>query len=128
MSVQAAKNTMHPELTKWCNLLDQSPQFILLVTADGKAKLASPKIVTADQGEVWLAGETRLKSGIALPSVFRTNTDTGGTLIGTYWKIKDTWTDASTNGAFARLGVPRDDATPWTWRYAIEVEDDIYRS
>lgn len=118
---------MDATLIQWLNLLKSSPNFAIRIDEkSGQGKMASPKIVPANDGEYWLHGETCLKNGTTLTSVFRVQTNSGGTLLGTYWDVDGKWMDATDDACFDRLGLTKSDAMPYDWSYTIPLTEDIY--
>lgn len=80
----------------------------------------------ANDGAYWVAGETRLKSGTTLASVFQVQTSSGGALIGGFWRIGDDWFDLQDDQAFRVLASSRDQETPFDWSYAVPLSEDMY--
>ena len=117
------------ELRQWLNLVHSSPTFVIRIddkTLQGTVR--SPKIVPANDGEYWVAGETSLKSGRKLASVFRVQTNSGGTLLGGYWRVGDDWLDLQDDLSYAALAYTRDEETPFDWSYAVPLSEDLYHS
>lgn len=117
------------ELQQWLNLVHSSPKFVIKIDEKtGKGFVRSPQIVPANDGEYWVAGETRLKSGRKLASVFRVQTNSGGTLLGGYWRVGEEWLDQQDERSYAALASTRDKETPFDWSYAVPLTEDIYHS
>ncbi len=117
------------ELQQWLNLVYSSPKFVIKIDEKtGKGFVRSPQIVPANDGEYWVAGETRLKSGRKLVSVFRVQTNSGGTLLGGYWRVGEEWLDQQDERSYAALASTRDKETPFDWSYAVPLTEDIYHS
>jgi len=115
---------------QWLNLVHSSPSFVIRHGAEGEnANVRSPAIVPNNDGEYWISGETVLKNGHSLPSVFRVDTNAGGTLVGAYWRISEQWWDFQNRPAvFEALGITEADAFPFDWSYAVKLEEDIFHS
>lgn len=114
---------------QWLGLLESSPSFVIRVdekTNQGTVK--SPPMVPKNDGEYWVFGSTTLKTGQELPSVFRVQTNSGGTLLSAFWCIDGDWHDFQDPKAYKKLNTNRDDATPFDWTYSVKLEDDIYHS
>ena len=114
---------------QWLGLLESSPNFVIRVDEKtNQGSVRSPAMVPKNDGEYWVFGNTILKTGAELPSVFRVQTNSGGTLLSAFWFISGTWYDFQDSKAYKNLGISRDDATPFDWSYSVELEDDIYHS
>ena len=113
-------------LSKSLNMPAGSPRFIRVALPDGRGRIESPPEVLPGQGEVWLAGETRLKSGETIPSVFAIDTDAGGSLLAAWWRIEGRRFRANDAEALRALGRSPSEVAPWDWRYAVRVVEDIY--
>jgi len=115
------------QLHQWLNLVHSSPAFVIKIDQKtGKGTVRSPQIVPANDGEYWVAGETRLKSGRKLASVFRVQTNSGGTLLGGYWRVGEEWLDIQDERSYSALASARDKETPFDWTYAVPLTEDIY--
>lgn len=119
----------HDELRRRLNLIESSGSFILReVGNDGEAEVKAVEVVPKDDGVYWIGGETTLKTNTSLRSVFRVDTGAGGSLLTVYWLIEGTWYEHDSPGTFAALGVARDDAFPFDWRFKVPLEDDAFHS
>ncbi|MCB1053765.1 MAG: hypothetical protein KDC71_24385 [Acidobacteria bacterium] len=117
---------MNAELTKILNLLRQSPNFVMKENGGhGEAEIFSPEKVPDGSGICWVAGETILRNGVILPSVFQVDTNNGGTLLAAYWWIAKQWYLQGDN-ALKTLGFERKDAYPYDWKYHVKLCIDIY--
>lgn len=117
------------EVQKWLNLIHSSPKFVIKIDEEtGKGFVRSPQIVPANDGEYWVSGVTCLNSGRKLASVFRVQTNSGGTLLGGYWRVGEEWLDLQDEESYAALGSTRDKETPFDWSYAVPLSEDIYHS
>lgn len=117
------------ELQQWLNLVHSSPTFVIKIDGKtGKGYVLSPQVVPANDGEYWVAGEACLRSGRKLASVFRVQTNSGGTLLGGYWQVGDEWLDLQDGGAYAALASTREKEHPFDWSYAVPLSEDIYHN
>jgi hypothetical protein len=81
--------------------------------------------VPNDGSVYWIAGESHLPAGRAVPSVFIVEKG-GGNLIAVYWLIDRNWYKPSDSAVLAKLDLRPDDVFPFDWRYAVPVDNDIY--
>jgi len=80
------------EMRKWLNLVHSAPNFVIWIEkADSTPVVQQFKIIPNNKGEFWVAGDTILKSGQKIPSVFIVDTNSGGSLMDAYWNIDDKW-------------------------------------
>lgn len=115
------------ELIQRLNLLGMSKNFVLHEnTSDGSADVITINEIPSNDGIYWVAGVTTLKNGNKLESVFRVNTDTGGTLLEVFWKINSTWYDQQNKQAVKALGEAKKEIFPYDWSYAVPLKEDIY--
>ncbi len=116
------------DLVRTLTLLGGAPGFVVRIDArTGEQTVSSPAKVPAGDGAYLVAGQTRLKAGREIESVFHVNTDTGGTLLGAWWRIAGQWVDHQDPALAEALGLTRDEIFPFDWRYAVPLSDDIYR-
>lgn len=86
-----------------------------------------PPVVPKNDGEYWIAGQTRLGNGTDIPSVFCADTDTGGTLLGVYWRIADAWWDFQNRPAVLdALNTTEAEAFPFDWSYSVPLTEDSF--
>ena len=91
-----------------------------------KWELLCLQVIHKGTGDYWLAGETRLRSGQILESVFSVNTDSGGALGDVFWRIDDKWYRQDDLETLAVLGIKKEDVFPYDWSFAIPLEEDIF--
>ncbi|QEM80903.1 hypothetical protein [Halomonas binhaiensis] len=115
-------------IVQWLNLVHSSPTFVIRVGGSNEnATVECLNVVPKDDGEYWMSGTTILKNGAEIPSVFRIDTNTGGTLAGAYWWIKEKWWDFQNQpDVFKELGVEKSEIFPFDWRCVVDLEEDIY--
>jgi|SynMetStandDraft_3_1070028.scaffolds.fasta_scaffold07941_2 hypothetical protein len=115
---------------RWLNLLHSSPTFVIRYGSNNEVPTVEClKLIPRNDGEYCLSGTTILKNGLEIPSVFRINTNTGGTLNDVYWLINNNWRDFNNRpSVFEELGVVEHDIFPFDWTYAVDLEEDIYHS
>ncbi|MEL6563227.1 MAG: hypothetical protein AAFQ59_02195 [Pseudomonadota bacterium] len=113
---------------QWLNLVHTSPTFVIRMGGEkDNANVLSPPVVPNNDGEYWIAGETVLKNGVKLKSVFRVDTNAGGTLVGAYWRIADAWWDFQNRPAVLdALSAEEKEIFPFDWSYAVALEEDIF--
>jgi len=122
-----ARAELAPDLIRILNLLGGAPGFVVRIDdRTGKFTVSNPGRVPAGDGTYLVAGQSRLKGGRVIDSVFHVNTDTGGTLLGAWWKIDGHWTDHQDPEAPQALGLTRAEVFPFDWTYAVAMSDDIY--
>lgn len=117
------KNTI-----QWLNLVSSSPTFVIKVGRENeKPKIVRVASVSKNDGEYWIAGETLFKNGMKIPSVFRVDTDTGGSLMGVYWKIKNVWWNSQNRPyVYDALELPKSELFPFDWTYSVKLDEDIF--
>ena len=109
------------------NLVRTSGSFVVRETGDlGEAEVLSVKVVAKGQGICWVGGTSILKSGRDVESVFRVDTDSGGTLVSVYWWIGGNWYEHDDADALTALGLSRDQVFPFDWRFCVALEEDIF--
>ena len=109
------------------NLVRTARSFVLQeVGATGEANVASLSVVPKSSGIYWVPGKTILKSGRTIESVFRVDTDAGGTLVSAYWWIDGMWYAQEDVDAINAIGVSRDQIFPFDWAYDVPLEEDIF--
>lgn len=119
----------HDELRRRLNLVDSSGSFVLReVGNDGKAEVKTITVVPKDDGVYWVGGETTLKTGKSLRSVFRVDTGAGGSLLTVFWHIEGSWYEHDSPETYGALGIKRDDAFPFDWSFKVPLEDDAFHS
>ena len=92
----------------------------------GRAKVLTLDTVPKSDGIYWAGGTAVLKNGTEVESVFRVNTDTGGTLLSSYWWIGSAWYETDEAAALSAAGCTKEDAFPFDWRYNTPLSEDIY--
>jgi hypothetical protein len=118
---------MDPELSKRLNLLRSSCNFVMQEVGDqGEAKLMTVPRVPPSSGIYWISGACKLRGGRELESVFRIDTDSGGSLLAAYWWIEGRWFEQDSPDALPTIGLPRDAVFPYDWTYAVPLAEDIY--
>lgn len=111
------------------NLVRTSRSFVLREIGDlGEADVLSVTIVPKGNGVFWVPGTTILKCGQRIESVFRVDTDTGGSLLSVYWWLNGGWYEHSDKQSLIVLGLSNDAAFPFDWTFAIALEEDIFHS
>ncbi len=116
------------ETIKRLNLLSSSRQFVMHETGtDGSADVLVKKQIPSKNGIYWIAGQTILKNGKDIDSVFRVDTDSGGTLLSVFWKIGGYWYDQQDSDVLTALGDFGKNIFPYEWRYSVPLEEDIFR-
>lgn len=109
------------------NLVRTARSFVLQeVGTNGEANVSSVKVVPKSNGVFWVPGKTILKAGRKIESVFRVDTDNGGTLASIYWWIGNAWYQHDDGDALAAIGLPKDDVFPFDWQYDVPLEEDIF--
>ena len=112
---------------KRMNMLRISPSFVLRQTsADGSADVIKLDKIPANDGIYWVAGSTTLKCGKQISSVFCVDTDSGGTVESIFWWIEGRWYEQQDEAALRALGLMREDAFPYDWKYHVPLTEDIY--
>ena len=98
------------------NLLKSSSTFVLKeVGTAGEAEVLTLPTVPDSSGLYWVSGETTLKSGDKLTSVFRIDTDASGTLLSTYWHVNDHWYSHDDKDVAGVLNMAREAMFPFDW-------------
>jgi hypothetical protein len=116
------------DLIKTLNLLRTQPKFVLHEKEDRTLNVLSVNRIPDGDGFYWVAGSTILRSGIEIPSVFVIDTDSGAEQYNVYWYVDGEWFQHSDSESAAnRLGIPREDIFPFSWRYHVPVEKDIHK-
>jgi hypothetical protein len=115
------------ELVQALNLLQSSPSFVLRQCDDRRMDVSQVALVPNDGSVYWIAGESQLPVGRAIPSVFIVENG-GGNLIAVYWFIDKAWCKPSDPDTLAKLDLRREDVFPFDWSYAVPVENDIYHA
>ena len=67
-----------------------------------------------------------MKDGLPVESVFRVNTDSGGTILAAYWSIAGSWFLTDESDALKELGKSSDEVFPFDWEYNTPLSNDIY--
>ena len=117
------------EMRRRLNLVLTSGTFLLRETDSlGEADVLSVQTVPDKRGIYWVPGETTLKSGQTVQSVFRVDTDSGGELMSVYWFVDEHWYEHQDADVYEKLGVAKDSAFPFDWNYRVELERDIYHN
>lgn len=76
----------------------------------------------------WVAGETTLHSGRKLESVFRVDTNAGGSLVSVFWKVNGQWHRHDDADTLAALEMLKGEVFPFDWSLAVPLEEDIFHS
>ena len=119
--------TLNSQLIQRLNLIRSSPSFVLKEIGDeGEHEVLSIKIIPKDSGNYWVGGTTKIKNGTEFDSVFIIDTNSGGSLIQVYWFINEQWFEQDSSLTLTELSLSKSDVFPYDWRYAIELEKDIY--
>ncbi|WP_146511700.1 hypothetical protein [Thalassoglobus neptunius] len=98
------------------------------VAGQDKAEVLTPSVIAKESGVYWVAGETTLHGGRKLESVFRVDTNAGGSLVSVFWKIADQWYRHDEPDALEKLDLPKDEVFPFDWSLAVPLEEDIFHS
>lgn len=112
------------DLIQSLNLLRAAPTFVFREYGN-RLEVAQVSRVPNDGSVYWVSGESLLPTGLSIPSVFVVEHG-GGNLIGVYWFLDSTWYKPNDADALAALGLSRQEAFPFDWRYAVPVENDSY--
>lgn len=111
------------------NLLRDSRSFVLHELGEaGEAAVLSPTVVPRDSGVYWVGGMTVLQSGSTIESVFRADTDSGGSLVSIYWWIKGEWYAHDDEESLSVLKLSREQVFPFDWQFAVPLEHDSFHS
>ncbi len=109
------------------NLVRTFGSFVLQeVGGEGDANVISVKAVPKATGVYWIGGTTVAKSGVEIDSVFRVDTNTGGTLLSVFWWISGKWYKHEDDDALVALGLLKEEAFPFDWRFTTPLEEDIF--
>jgi hypothetical protein len=109
------------------NLLKSSPSFVLKEVGDlGEAEVLNLERVPKYNGIYWVAGNTKLKCGENVESVFRVDTNSGGSIISVYWFINGGWYEHQEDAVLNALNLNQEEVFPFDWTYKIPLEEDIY--
>ena len=115
------------DLVQALNLLRCSPKFVLRQNGDQRMEVSQIGLVPDDGLRYWIAGESQLPVGRAIPSVFVVENG-GGNLSAVYWYIGKEWYKPSEPDTLAKLDMRQEDVFPFDWRYAVAVANDIYHA
>lgn len=91
-----------------------------------KSEVLTLKIIPKGTGVYWVAGESRLRSGRKLESVFRVDTDGGGSLVTVFWKINGHWYRHEDADTLSALEMKRENVFPFDWSFTVPLEEDIF--
>lgn len=117
------------EMRQRLNLVRTSGSFVLQeVGEQGDANVLSVKIVPKASGVYWIGGTTVAKSGLEIDSVFRVDTNSGGTLLSTFWWVDGAWYKHEDNEPLIVLGLSKKDVFPFDWQFTVPLEEDIFHS
>lgn len=117
------------DMRKRLNFVETSDEFVLLEDgSQGEAIVLSIQLVPKASGIYWIAGTTLLKAGREIDSVFRVDTDAGGSLVSVFWKIADRWYQHDDPDAWENLELAKNDVFPFDWSLAAPLEEDIFHS
>ncbi|MGC1275901.1 MAG: hypothetical protein WBC44_19520 [Planctomycetaceae bacterium] len=93
-----------------------------------KAEVLTPATIPKETGVYWVAGETTLHSGRKLESVFRVDTNAGGSLVSVFWKVNGQWHRHDDADTLAALEMVKGEVFPFDWSLAVPLEEDIFHS
>ena len=117
------------DLIERLNFLKLFNKRVLLELDDeGRAEVLTLEVVPVSAGVYWIGGTTILKNGLRVDSVFRVNTESGGTLLKTYWWVGDSWYSSDDAEAMKALGCAGNVAFPFDWEYNTPLAEDIYHN
>ena len=115
------------ELIKDLNFISGQPTWVYHELAnEDMVNLLRLQRVPYQTGIYWIAGESTLASGKRLGSVFRVDSDAGGSLATVYWKINDMWFRHDDTAALEALGLVKNDVFPFDWSFAVPLEEDHF--
>ena len=115
------------EMCQRLNLVRTSGSFVLKeVGNEGEADVVSLKMIPKSDGVYWVGGTTVVKSEREIDSVFRVDTNTGGTLVSVFWWIDGKWYRHEDQDALTALSLSKDDVFPFDWRFAVALEEDMF--
>ena len=119
--------SIHPDLIQRLNLVRSAPAFVLHEEGgDGDMSVISPSLIPSNSGVYWVAGVTSAKCRKEIESVFRVNTDDGGSLMAAMWWIGGKWYDQQDPVALSAMKLSREEMFPYDWSYLVPLEEDIY--
>jgi hypothetical protein len=107
-------------------LLTQKTWVMKDIPKQDKSEVVTLTLIPKGTGTYWIAGETRLRSGRKLESVFRVDTNGGGSLVAVFWKINGKWYRHEDSDTLAALGMEKADVFPFDWSFAVPLEEDIF--
>jgi hypothetical protein len=96
------------------------------IPKQNKSEVLTLKLIPKETGVYWIAGETRLRSGRKIDSVFRADTNGGVSLIAVFWKIDGQWYRHEDYDTLGALNLQKEDVFPFDWTFAVPVEEDIF--
>jgi len=115
------------ELCQHLNLLRTQTSFVYHEDSrQDRMTCERPKVVPRASGVYWVGGMTVVKSGREIDSVFRVDTDSGGTLVSIYWWINGKWYKHEDGDALSALGLSKEEVFPYDWRFTVPLEEDIF--
>lgn len=115
------------ELIQRLNLLKLSRFFVLHEIGEhGEADVLRVNKIPPNNGIYWIPGDTVLKNGVTLDSVFQVDTSSGGSVLSVYWWINGRWYDQNDIDTIEALGLARSEIFPYDWKYHIPLSVDIY--
>lgn len=115
------------DMNQRLNLIRTSGSFVLQeVGKEGEANVVSAKVVPKETGVYWIGGTTIVKSLAEIESVFRVDTNSGGTLLSVFWWIGGKWYKHDDEGALFAMGLTREEVFPLDWRFTVPLEVDIF--
>ncbi|PQO44938.1 hypothetical protein [Blastopirellula marina] len=121
--------TTDTELRKDLQFLSSQKSWVYQeIAGQDKANVLKLSVIAKDSGVYWVAGETALHGGRKLESVFRVDTDAGGSLVSVFWKIADRWYQHDDPDAWENLELPKHEVFPFDWSLAVPLEEDIFHS
>ncbi len=120
---------IEPELRRMLQFLLTQPTWVMRDIPDRDASDVVKLDRIPDQsGIYWVAGETRLRSGRNVPSVFRVDSNAGGALIAVFWKIEETWYRQDDLAATQALKLSEAEMFPFDWSFSVPLEFDQFHS
>lgn len=93
-----------------------------------KAEVLSAKSIPKETGVYWVAGESKLHSGRKVESVFRVDTNAGGSLVSVFWRVNGQWHSHDDADTLTALGMAKDEVFPFDWSLAVSLEEDVLHS
>lgn len=115
------------EIIQRLNLVRENPRFVLRVNDDGSMNVLTPSIVPKKTGLYWVAGDTVLRNGQQIDSVFVIDTNSGAEQCNVYWHHEGAYYEHRESDELStRLGLAQGDFFPYSWRYRVAIEGDVF--